>query len=103
MGGGTESNCSMLEAIAICEEAVGQQMRWQYTETNRIGDHIWYVSDLRRFRKHYPNWKLSYNVRQIIHEIVDSNRGRWQTTAPNETTGPLLATSPAAPSVGAVR
>ncbi len=78
MGGGTASNCSMLEAIQLCEEIVGQPMQWQYTDTNRVGDHIWYVSDLTRFRTHYPNWQMHYGVRQIIQEIFESNRDRYR-------------------------
>src|SRR5207237_1067712 len=52
-GGSRHSNCSMLEAIAICEKLAGKKMNVTYEEGNRIGDHIWYISDVRKFQSHY--------------------------------------------------
>lgn len=77
MGGGRQSNCSMREAIHICEEITGKALDWQYSETNRIGDHIWWISDNTKFRHHYPNWKQHYNVSQILQEIYEINYQRW--------------------------
>ena len=68
-GGGRFSNCSMLEAIAICERLTGKPVQWQYSETNRIGDHIWWISDTRKFQSHYPDWKQHYDVDHILTEI----------------------------------
>lgn len=78
IGGGRESNCSMLEAIQICEHIVGKSLLWSYSESNRIGDHIWWISDLRRFKSHYPEWKLQYDVPAILQEIYEANRERWR-------------------------
>jgi len=78
MGGGRHSNCSMMEAISLCEGITGKPMRWKYTEENRRGDHIWWISDITRFREHYPNWKLQYDVPQILREIHECNRDRWR-------------------------
>ncbi len=78
MGGGRFSNCSMLEAIQICEEIAGRELNWSYTETNRIGDHIWYISDLAKFMGHYPTWKIQYDIRTILTEIYEQNRERWR-------------------------
>ena len=69
MGGSRHSNCSMLEAIEICEQLSGKKLNHTYVEDNRIGDHIWYVSDVRRFQSHYPNWKYQYGLREILKEI----------------------------------
>ncbi len=69
MGGSRFSNCSMLEGIAICEEITGKKMRTQYVETNRVGDHIWWISDVSKFRSHYPAWNLTRDVRRILEEI----------------------------------
>ena len=69
MGGSRHSNCSMLEAIQLCEEISGRKLGWTYVEDNRIGDHIWYVSDVRRFQAHYPAWKYRYGLREILQEI----------------------------------
>ncbi|MEO8893252.1 MAG: NAD-dependent epimerase/dehydratase family protein [Coleofasciculaceae cyanobacterium] len=77
-GGGRYSNCSMLEAIKICQGIVGRELKWTYSEQNRVGDHIWWISDNSKFIKHYPNWKLQYNVPQILQEIYNFNYDRWQ-------------------------
>jgi CDP-paratose 2-epimerase len=68
-GGGRFSNCSMTEAIAICEKITGKPMDYSYSETNRIGDHIWWISDTSKFESHYPGWKLHYNVEDILSQI----------------------------------
>jgi CDP-paratose 2-epimerase len=81
MGGGRYSNCSMLEAITICQKIVARELQWAYSEHNRIGDHIWWISDNSKFAKHYPNWNLQYNVPQILQEIYEFNKERWQKEA----------------------
>jgi len=77
IGGGREVNCSMLEAIALCEELSGKALDWRYADENRTGDHIWYVSDLTRFRTRYPAWRLDYSLRDILQELHDQNLERW--------------------------
>ncbi len=69
IGGSRHSNCSILEAIDLCEEISGRKLSWSYEETNRIGDHIWWISDVRKFQKHYPDWKFRYSLREILDEI----------------------------------
>lgn len=76
-GGGRYSNCSMLEAIQSCEKIAGRELNWTYAEGNRIGDHIWWVSDNGKFSKHYPDWSQKYNVDQILQEIYEFNKERW--------------------------
>lgn len=71
LGGGPQSNCSMLEAIAMVERLTGRPMQWTYSDTNRAGDHIWWVSDIRRFSTHYPGWALTYSLERTIGEIHD--------------------------------
>lgn len=78
IGGGRFSNCSMLEAIDLCQEITGRDLNWTYSETNRIGDHIWWVSDTSHFEQQYPDWKLEYDVPRILREIYEANRERWQ-------------------------
>lgn len=77
LGGGRFSNCSMLEAIEICQSLSGRQLEWTYAEQNRAGDHIWWISDCRRFQNHYPDWSWSYDIRRICQEIHDHNVERW--------------------------
>ena len=69
IGGGRHSNCSMMEAIAKAEGLTGRPMVWSYDETNRIGDHIWWISDIRRFQAHYPDWSLTRDVDGILSEM----------------------------------
>jgi len=69
IGGSRHSNCSILEAIAISEELSGRELDWSYLEDNRIGDHIWWISDVRKFQSHYPDWKYRYDLRGILKEI----------------------------------
>ncbi|MBN8704502.1 MAG: NAD-dependent epimerase/dehydratase family protein [Bacteroidetes bacterium] len=68
-GGGRYSNCSMLEGIEACELISGNKMNITYSETNRIGDHIWYISDLSKFQQDYPEWTWQYGFKDIIQEL----------------------------------
>jgi CDP-paratose 2-epimerase len=76
-GGGRDSNCSMLEAVEMCQELTGNRMNLTYSEENRIGDHIWYISNLRKFKNDYPRWKCLYSVPDILAEVYQANRERW--------------------------
>lgn len=77
IGGGRESNCSMLEAIEMCQKITGKEFNYSYREDNRSGDHIWYISDLSKFQAKYPSWSIRYNVPQILCEIYNHNIERW--------------------------
>ena len=69
MGGSRHSNCSMLEAIQISEELTGRPMNWSYEDQNRVGDHIWWISDVRKFQSHFPDWHYRHDIRSILSEI----------------------------------
>ena len=77
IGGSRFSNCSMLEAIQYCEAITEKKLNWSYVETNRIGDHIWWISDIKKFSNHYPHWDLTYGVSDILKEIYDQSVSRW--------------------------
>ncbi len=77
MGGGRESHCSMLEAIELCQEISGRELDVSYSDDARAGDHIWYVSDLTRFKADYPGWSLTYDVPRILGEMHELNAERW--------------------------
>jgi len=77
IGGGRFSNCSVIEAIDLAQEISGRELEWSYEETNRIGDHIWWIGDNGRFEAHYPEWRLEYDVRRILEQIHDANVERW--------------------------
>ena len=68
-GGSRFSNCSMVEAIGMCEKMTGKKMNITYTDTNRIGDHIWWISDVSKFRSHYPNWHWTYDLETTLEQL----------------------------------
>jgi CDP-paratose 2-epimerase len=76
IGGSRYSNCSMAEAITMCEEIAGKKMNVIYAEDNRIGDHIWWIGDVRKFQEHYPEWRFTYDIRAILEEIYHGFEGR---------------------------
>jgi CDP-paratose 2-epimerase len=76
MGGGVYANCSVLEAITICEEITGREMGWNLDETNRTGDHIWYVSDIRKFQSDHPAWQPRQTIKSILGEIIAAQKGQ---------------------------
>jgi CDP-paratose 2-epimerase len=59
----------MLQAIRLCEEISGRKLDWNYVEDNRIGDHIWWISDVRKFQRHYPQWRYQFDLRSILEQI----------------------------------
>jgi CDP-paratose 2-epimerase len=77
IGGGRESNCSMLEAIRLCEEIAARELEWTLSQTNRIGDHRWWISDLDPFRADYPEWNITYDVPGVLREIFEHNAELW--------------------------
>ncbi len=77
IGGGPEANCSMMEAIELCQTIAGRELNHSYAEDNRIGDHIWWVSDIRKFKNHFPGWKLNYDITGILQDIHDNGVERW--------------------------
>ena len=77
-GGSRFSNCSMLEAITMCEEITGNKLSFSYSDTNRIGDHIWYISDVGKFQSHYPGWKFTYGIHETLSEMYYSLKNRLE-------------------------
>ncbi|MDA7543163.1 NAD-dependent epimerase/dehydratase family protein [Acidimicrobiia bacterium] len=69
MGGGLQSNCSMLEAIEISENIAQKKLNYHYIDETRKGDHKWYISDLSKFQNDYPNWEISYGIEDILLDI----------------------------------
>ena len=77
IGGGRVSNCSMLEAIGMCEEIAGRELQWELSSEARTGDHRWWISDLRPFQADYPAWAPEHDVPAILREIHDANAEVW--------------------------
>jgi CDP-paratose 2-epimerase len=78
IGGSRFSNCSMLEAISMAQQISGREMNWEYGAENRKGDHVWWVSDIRKFQSHYPGYELQFDTPAILREINDRNHERWK-------------------------
>jgi CDP-paratose 2-epimerase len=72
LGGGRENSCSILEAFSLAAEVSGRQQVWTYVESNRIGDHVCYYSDLTKMKTHYPDWSITKSLRQTVAEIAAS-------------------------------
>jgi CDP-paratose 2-epimerase len=78
MGGGCFSNCSVLEAIELCEMITNREMKWSYAPEHRKGDHVWYISDLSKFQSYFPKWVVAHTVPDILREIFEQNVERWR-------------------------
>jgi CDP-paratose 2-epimerase len=76
MGGSRHSNCSVLEAAALVEEMSGKALDYTLSDQARSGDHIWWISDVRRFQSDYPEWSYRYDLRAILREIIDATNAR---------------------------
>lgn len=72
LGGGKQNAASVRECIELIAEMSGKRPQVSYREQNRIGDHICYYSDLSKFRRHFPEWDLTYSLKQTIEDIVRS-------------------------------
>jgi CDP-paratose 2-epimerase len=81
IGGGRESNCSMLEAIGFCERIADRELDWKLDDEPRVGDHQWWISDLGPFRRDYPEWELTRGVEGILREIFERNLEEWSAAA----------------------
>ena len=81
IGGGRFANCSVIEAARMAERLTGRPMNSAYKDENRIGDHIWWISDVRRFQNHYPAWRLTRDIPSIVAEIYDAFAARHKQSA----------------------
>jgi CDP-paratose 2-epimerase len=81
IGGGRASNCSMLEAIELCERITDRELDWTLVDAPRVGDHRWWISDVEEFRRDYPDWSLRYGVEAILREIYERNVEDWSVAA----------------------
>ena len=70
LGGGRENSVSILEAIERFTDLFGQPLKTEYVDQNRVGDHICYISDLRRFQSDYPGWSLEISLDEIMEKFV---------------------------------
>ncbi len=76
IGGGKDNSVSILETIDIIKDVSGKQLNYEYSDVNRIGDHICYYSDLSKMKEHYPDWDIRISARECIEEICESWNSR---------------------------
>jgi CDP-paratose 2-epimerase len=74
IGGGRFANISILEAIDLCQKLTGKKLNYEYIDKNRIGDHIWWISDVSKFKSHYPTWDYKYGIEETVKEIYEAQR-----------------------------
>jgi CDP-paratose 2-epimerase len=74
LGGGRENSASILESFAFLEERIGRPVRFKYSDQNRVGDHICYISDLTKLQTHYPLWRITRSLPSIVDEMVEAER-----------------------------
>jgi len=72
IGGSRRSNCSILEAIKIIENLTGKKADFKILRGNRVGDHKWWISDIKKFKNHYPKWNIKYDITKIIKDILSN-------------------------------
>ena len=77
IGGGRESNCSVLEAIALCESIADRELDWDLAPEHRVGDHRWWISDLEPFKADYPDWGIRFGIEEMLAEIYEQNLEAW--------------------------
>ena len=76
IGGGRHSNCSILEAVQMIQGLTGNEFKYEVSDLSREGDHLWWISDIRKFKGHYPEWSLKHGTQDIIKEIVEALQER---------------------------
>tara|TARA_X000000950_G_scaffold180078_1_gene218405 strand:- start:26971 stop:28023 length:1053 start_codon:yes stop_codon:yes gene_type:complete len=74
IGGGIYSNCSLLEASEIISYYTKKTTQLKFEKKNRSGDHIWWISDLRKFKSDFPDWKINFTIHKIIEDIYINNK-----------------------------
>jgi CDP-paratose 2-epimerase len=77
IGGSRHSNCSMLEAIDLIDELSGHRVSYTLSSQARSGDHIWWISDVRRFQKDFPGWHFSFDLRSTLAEMIQAAKERF--------------------------
>ncbi|HEV8435959.1 MAG TPA: NAD-dependent epimerase/dehydratase family protein [Thermoanaerobaculia bacterium] len=77
IGGSRFANCSVLEAIDLIDELSGYRLDYTVTDDARSGDHIWWISDVRRFQSDYPEWQYKHDLRETMREIIEESKVRY--------------------------
>jgi CDP-paratose 2-epimerase len=79
LGGGRQANCSMLEAIELCQAIAGRELNWSLSDEHRVGDHRWWISDVGAFKRDHPGWDIEHSIEDVLRDIHDTNVERWTT------------------------
>jgi CDP-paratose 2-epimerase len=77
LGGGRENSVSILEAFDLVEQLTGRSVKWTYVDSNRVGDHICYISDLTKLKQHFPQWGITRSLANIFKEIIEEQVAQY--------------------------
>jgi CDP-paratose 2-epimerase len=88
LGGGRDSNVSMLEAIELCRQIAGRELDYELSDQARMGDHRWWISDMSEFQRDYPAFELDYGIEEVLREIHDVNVDHWKKGRPFSAASP---------------
>lgn len=80
LGGGRDNAASMLECINLIQEISPYRVQHTYSETNRVGDHICYISDLRKMKSHYPQWSIRMSLPEILGRMIEMEEMKRKTS-----------------------
>lgn len=72
LGGGKDNSVSILESIDRVEQLLGKKIHYEYSDQNRIGDHICYYSDLSKLKTDFPSWSITLSLDDIFEEFAIS-------------------------------
>ena len=89
IGGGRRANCSLLEAAAMCEQITGRAVQMRMDAAPRQGDHIWWISDTRRFERDYPDWRPQHGLFDTLVQIHDAQARRATSTSATVAATPM--------------
>ena len=81
LGGGRQNSISVLEAISLFQSLTGKKLDYEYVESNRIGDHICYISDLSKFSRDYPQWQITRSIEEIVGGLTGKRKRASVTTS----------------------
>jgi CDP-paratose 2-epimerase len=82
IGGGRSNSISILEAMDRIADMSGKEMRYEYVDQNREGDHICYISDLTKIHAHYPSWRITKSLDDIFEKILKASGTERRRPAP---------------------
>lgn len=73
IGGCRENSASILEVINKLDD-LGHKLQYSLIDSPRSGDHMCYITNMKKFKNHYPGWSQQKDLNTIISEIIESSK-----------------------------